>query len=287
MRVHALLLCSIGYATALAASTTAATLIEPRAAARGASAAGSTIEPTRQLLAHVGAAEFAMLAELLPDARAHVTAAVSILKNLDGVRTADGAASPVAKIEAQAGTRRTQTWLPLADGAFVVDSLDAKPMHGHGSPHLRVTDARVVHVQLTLDTRQARSALEAADRAIQAAQYDEARRALERARAAFVIVETPVAAPTVAALDNLRLARAWLRDADPTAAAASLEHVAEALPRIRPVADGTPTAGRLAELTREVRALARSLSRRHPGAIAHAPGTLDSWVAELERWPLH
>lgn len=160
-------------------------------------------------------------------------------------------------------------------------------MHAHGSPQLRVTDAGVVHVQFALDLRQVRDALEFADRAIAAAHFDAARGALERTCAAFVIVETPVAAPTVAALDNLRLARAWLRDADPTAAAASLEHVTEALARTRAVGYGSPTAARLAELTREVPVLTRRLCRRHAGAIAHAPGTLDAWIAELERWPLH
>lgn len=286
MRAVAAFLWAVAYSTALSASAAAAPA-ESTAVTRSTATRGSTAEPAGALLAHVGAAELALLAETLPDARAHLAAAMSLLTSLIGVRDTSTAASPTVRLEAQAGTRRVQTWLPLADGGFIEHGMAAKPMHGHESSHLRVTDARVVHVQLAVDLEHARDALGAADRAVAAAHLDEARGALQRARAAFVITETPVASPTVAALENLRLARAWLRAADPTAAAASLEHVTEALARIRAVTDGTPTAARLHALKRDVSVLTRTLSRRHAGDVAHAPGTLDAWIAELERWPLH
>lgn len=282
-------LASAVFAVVVAATATAAAALDGVVSdvnSRLTPTDAAVVPPAQRLLAHLGAAELALLTETPQAAGPHVRAALALARTLGHQPIAPTAPAPAARVQAAAGPRRADTWLPLVEDTYVGHAMDAPRMHGH-APHVRITDAAVVHVRVAVDVAHARAALEAAERALGAQDVAAAGAALARVRDAFVITETPVSSATIAALDNLRLARDWLRAGDPVAAGASLEHTADALARVTPRSPGPPNAARAAELQRQVQELSRRLELRRSGDATHTAGTLDAWLFELSQWPAH
>ncbi len=232
------------------------------------------LKESSDILGHISMANIALLHDMYPEGIANVKLALKEARALEMQVAEFNSAQQLrfARISYTSQKGEHSYWIPVVNNALAVRTMDGDFIKSR-KPDVVVSDARIVHYNVLLNTQHVRDQLEKADVALKRKEYDKAEQALELASQAMYRDAEVQDQPLEAIHDNLMLARDLADDKNYTGAAYALEHAKQDLEQFK---RSSPDED-VKELGQEIAALDATLNQQqHPGMTQ----VVKQWVAE-------
>ncbi len=172
-------------------------------------------------------------------------------------------------------------YIPIVDESFMVHGLDT---HGGKSEKIHETDARMVHVHVSLDIHKAVNGLTDAKAALEKKDSKTAEQALTGILSAAVADEVVVSDPLHVAHDNLVLAENLLREKRYDAARFALKHASKGFNDYGTRVHDSAQKQHVERMRKDIDALSEQLYKEDPTRLQKAAETVKGWGAKAKKW---
>jgi hypothetical protein len=172
-------------------------------------------------------------------------------------------------------------YIPIVDESFMVHGLDTR---GGKREKIRETDAKMVHVHVSLDIRKAISGLMDAKAALKKQDATAAEKALNGIMSAAVADEVIVSDPLHVAHDNLILAENLLREKRYDAARFALKYARKGFDDYGSRVHDPAQKQHAEQMQKDIDALSEQLRKEDPTTLQKAADTVKGWGATVKKW---
>lgn len=175
-------------------------------------------------------------------------------------------------------------YIPVADETFMVHGFDRPDSKGE---KIRETDARMVHVHVTLDVRKAISGLMDANAAMKKKDAKAAERALSGILSAAVTDEVVIGNPLHIVHDNLILAENLLREKHYDGARFALKYAKKGLGDYESRLHDSGQKKHVTQMQKDIDAFSEQLRKDDPTVLQKAAATVKGWGKNVKKWLTH
>lgn len=175
-------------------------------------------------------------------------------------------------------------YIPIVDESFMVHGLDVR---GGKREKIRETDAKIVHVHVSLDIRKAISGLTDAKAALKKKDAMAAEKALNGILSTAVADEVIVSDPLHVAHDNLILAENLLREQRYSAARFALKYARKGLGDYSSRLHDPTQKQHAEQMQKDIDELSEQLRKEDPTTLQKAGDTVKGWGATVKKWFVH
>lgn len=175
-------------------------------------------------------------------------------------------------------------YIPIVDESFMVHGFDTR---GGKREKIRETDAKMVHVHVSLDIRKAISGLMDAKAALKKQDATAAEKALNGILSTAVADEVIVSDPLHVAHDNLILAENLLREKRYDAARFALKYARKGFDDYGSRAHDPAQKQHAGQMQKDIDELSEQLRKEDPTTLQKAGDTVKGWGANVKKWLGH
>lgn len=239
------------------------------------------LKESSDIMGHISIANIALLHDMYPEGIANVKLALKEARDLE-MRVAEFNSSQQLKFArisytSQKGERNY--WIPVVNDALAVRTMDGDFVKSR-KPDVVVSDARIVHYKVLLNTQQIRDQLEKADAALKKKDYEQAEDALELASQAVYSDAQIQDMPLETIRDNLILAQDLADDKNYTGATYALGHARRDLEQFKQAYPDEADNENIRDISNAITQTENTLKHQSPAAYS-VTQTIKEW---FEGW---
>lgn len=277
----------IGFATLAVAGTTEATrpAREQKVVNTVALQASENQVLAHKMMGHINLAAMALDMNLPAEAKRQVERANDIeLKLADRMPELKlDSTFEYGKVEYDDHSTVTEHYIPVLDDVFLVSNYETIYKHAD-KVDVDELSAGVMHLQVSVDLRDVKAALDKAESALDSGDHQTALAALDEVFRNAVVDEEEVDDPKLLIAENLALAKAFVAGEQYDSARLTLKHVQDHLDKAR----SDPIAGiskeSLNEFSSELDQIQADLRMKDPNLLQRVSHRLDNWGDTIAGW---
>jgi hypothetical protein len=187
------------------------------------------------------------------------------------------------KIEFDDHSTVTDHYMPVLDDVFLVSNYETIYKHADKIDVDEVS-AGVMHLQVSVDLRDVKTALDEAQSALDSGDHAAASAALDEVFRNAVVDEEEVDDPKLLIAENLSLAKAFVAGEQYDSARLTLKHVQDRLDEARSDPIAAISKASLDEFSAELDEIQADLRMKDPNLLQRVSHRLDSWGDTISGW---